>query len=69
MMHSEASRRIISRLFRADGDHITNLDTPAFNRPIDVVLWHSRVFQYKGTEASGQPVYFEALAYAVPEAA
>jgi hypothetical protein len=69
MMSAEAPRRIISRLFRADGDHITDLDIPAFNRPIDVVFWHSRVFQYKGTEASGRPVYFEAFAYTVPEAA
>ncbi len=38
--------RIIGRLFRADGDHITDLKIPA-----------------------GQPVYFEALAYTVPEAA
>jgi hypothetical protein len=69
MMCPEASRRIISRLFRADGDHITDLDIPAFSRPIDVVLWHSRVFQYKGTETSGQPVYYEAFTYTVPEAA
>jgi len=25
------------------------------------------VFQYKGTEASGQPIYFEASTYAVLE--
>jgi hypothetical protein len=43
--------------------------SPAFNRPVDVLVRHSRIFQYKGTEASGQPVYFEALAYTVPEAA
>ena len=30
---------------------------------------HSRVFQYNGTEAPGQPVYFEAFAYTMPEAA
>jgi hypothetical protein len=69
MKSPEPPRRIISRLFRADGDHITDRDIPAFNRPIDVVLWHSRVFQYKGAEASGQPVYFEAFAYMVPEVA
>jgi hypothetical protein len=69
MLPSEAAPRIIARLFRADGDHITDLGIPASNSPVDVVLWHFRVFQYKGTEASGQPVYFEALAYAVPEAA
>jgi hypothetical protein len=56
-------------LFRTDGDHITDLRIPAFNRPVDVVLWHSRVFQYKGTEASGQAVYFEVSAYTVTEAA
>ena len=44
----EASRRIISRLFRADGDHITDLDIPAFSRPIDAVLWHSA---YSNTRA------------------
>ena len=69
MPSPEAAPRIIGRLFRADGDHITDLDIPALNRPIDVVLWHCRVFQYKGTEASGQPVYFEAFTYTVPEAA
>ena len=69
MLSSKAASRIVGRLFRADGDHITDLKIPAFNRPADVLLWHSRVFQYKGTEASGQPVYFEAFAYTVPEAA
>ena len=69
MSFPEVAPRIVGRLFRADGDHITDLKIPAFNRPIDVVLWHSRVFQYRGTEASGQPVYFEASSYAVPEAA
>ena len=67
MLSPEAASRIIGRLFRADGDHITDLQIPVSNRPVDVVLWHSRVFQYKGTEAWGQPVYFEASAYAVPE--
>ena len=62
----EAAPRIIGRLFRADGDHITDLKIPLSTRPVDVVLWHSRVFHYKGTEASGQPVYFEVSAYAVP---
>jgi hypothetical protein len=65
----EAAPSIVGRLFRADGDHITDLRIPAVNSPIDVLLWHSRVFQYKGTEASGQPVYFEVFAYAVPEVA
>jgi hypothetical protein len=37
--------RIIGRLFRVDGNHITDL------------------------KISGQPAYFEASAYAVPEAA
>jgi hypothetical protein len=69
MLSPEPATRIIGRLFRIDGDHITDLRIPAFNRPVDVVLWHSRVFQYKGTEASGQPVYFEVSAYTVPEAA
>jgi hypothetical protein len=69
MLSPEAAPRIVGRLFRADGDHITDLKIPAFNHPADVLLWHSRVFQYKGTEASGQPVYFEAFAYTVPEAA
>jgi len=68
MLSPEAAPRIIGRLFRADGDHITDLQIPVANRPVDVVLWHSRVFQYKGTEARGQPVYFEASAYAIPEA-
>jgi hypothetical protein len=68
MLSPEAAARIVGRLFRADGDHITDLKIPA-NRPVEVVLWHSRVFQYKGIEASGQPVYFEASAYAVPEGA
>jgi hypothetical protein len=53
MPSPEAAPRIIGRLFRADGDHITDLKIPAFNRPVDVLLWHSRIFQYKGTEASG----------------
>jgi hypothetical protein len=65
----EAAPRVVGRLFRADGDHITDLKIPLSTRPVDVVLWYSRVFQYKGTEASGQPAYFEASAYAVPEAA
>jgi hypothetical protein len=69
MSSPEPDPQIISRLFRADGDHITDLRIPGRNRPVDVVLWHSRVFQYKGTEALGHPVYFEASAYAVPEAA
>jgi hypothetical protein len=69
MSFPEVAPRIVGRLFRADGDHITDLKIPALNRHIDVVLWHSRVFQYKGTEASGHPVYFEALSYTVPEAA
>jgi hypothetical protein len=64
MPSPEAASRIVGRLFRADGDHITDLKIPVSTRPVDVVLWHSRVFQYKGTEASGQPVYFEASAYA-----
>ena len=68
MLLPEAAPRTVGRLFRADGDHITDLRIPTSNRPVDVVLWHSRVFQYKGTETSGQPVYFEAFAYAVPEA-
>ncbi len=51
--------------FWADGDHITDLQIPVSNRPVEVVLW-IRVFQDKGTEAWGQPVYFEASAYAVP---
>jgi hypothetical protein len=68
MPSPEAAPRTIGRLFRADGDHITDLKIPLSTRPVDVVLWHSRVFQYKGTEASGQPVYFEASAYAVPGA-
>jgi hypothetical protein len=69
MLPSEAAPQIVGRLFRADGDHITDLKIPVFTRPLEVVLWHSRAFQYKGTEASGQPVYFEAVAYAVPETA
>jgi len=69
MSSPEAGARIVGRLFRADGDHITDLKIPLSARPLDVVLWHSRVFQYKGTEASGRPVYFEVSAYAVPEAA
>jgi hypothetical protein len=56
MRSPEAASRIVGRLFRADGDHITDLKIPVSTRPVDVVLWHSRVFQYKGTEASGQPV-------------
>ena len=67
MLSPEAAPRIIGRLFRADGNHINDLQIPVSNRPVEVVLWHSRVFQYKGTEARGQPVYFEASAYAVPE--
>jgi len=68
-MHSpEAAPRIVGRLFRADGDHITDLKIPLSTRPVDVVLWHSRVFHFKGTEASAQPVYFEVSAYAVPRA-
>jgi hypothetical protein len=67
MLSPEAAPRIIGRLFRADGDHITDLQIPVSNRLVEVVLWHSRVFQYKGTEVRGQPVYFEASAYAVPE--
>ena len=66
MLSREAAPRIIGRLFRADG-HINDLQIPVSTRPVEVVLWHSRVFQYKGTEAWGQPVYFEASAYAVPE--
>jgi hypothetical protein len=66
MLLPGAAPRIIGRLFRADGDHITDLKIPAFNRPVDVVLWHS--LQYKRTEASGQPVYFEASTYIVAEA-
>ena len=66
MLSPEAAPRIIGRLFRADG-HINDLQIPVSTRPVEVVLWHSRVFQYKGTEAWGQPVYFEASAYAVPE--
>ena len=68
MPSTEAVPRIVGRLFRADGDHITDLKIPLPTYSIDVVLWHSRVFQYKGTEASGQPVYFDASAYAVPGA-
>jgi len=64
----DVTPRIIGRLFRADGDHIADLKIPAFTRRVDVVLWHSRVFQFKGTEASGHPVYFEASTYTVPEA-
>jgi hypothetical protein len=60
MPSPEAASRVVGRLFRADGDHITDLKIPLSTRPVDVVLWYSRVFQYKGTEASGQPVYFEA---------
>jgi len=67
MPSPEAAPRIVGRLFRTDGDHITDLKIPLSARPLDVVLWHSRVFQYKGIEASGQPVYFEASTYAVPE--
>jgi hypothetical protein len=67
MLSQEAAPRIIGRLFRADGDHITDLQIPVSNHPVEIVLWHSRVFQYKGTEARGQPVYFEASAYAAPE--
>jgi hypothetical protein len=43
MPSPEAAPRIIGRLFRADGDHITDLKIPAFNRPVDVLLWHSRI--------------------------
>ena len=60
MPSPEAAPRNVGRLFRADGDHITDLKIPLSTRPVDVVLWYSRVFQYKGTEVSGQPVYFEA---------
>src|ERR1700747_3901448 len=63
MPSPEAASRVVGRLFRADGDHITDLKIPLSTRPVDVVLWYSRVFQYQGTEASGQPVYFEASAY------
>jgi hypothetical protein len=59
MLSPEAAPRIIGRLFRADGDHITDLQIPVSNRPVEVVLWHSRVFQYKGTEAWGQPLYLK----------
>jgi hypothetical protein len=69
MPFPEMAPRIIGRLFRVDGDHVTDLKIPAFTRPVDVVLWNSRVFQYRGTEASGQPVYLEASSYTVPEAA
>jgi hypothetical protein len=69
MLSPEADPRVVGRLFRADGDHITDLRLPLSSRPLDVVLWHSRVFQFRGTEASGQPVYFEASAYTVPGAA
>jgi hypothetical protein len=68
-MLSQTPVRTVARLFRADGDHITDVRVPAFSRPADVVLWHFRVFQYKGVEAAGQPVYFEAFAYTVPEGA
>jgi hypothetical protein len=68
MSFPEVTPRIIGRLFRADGDHITDLKIPAFTCPVDVVLWYSRVFQYKGTEASSHLVYFEASTYTVPEA-
>jgi hypothetical protein len=68
MPSPEAAPPIVGRLFRADGDHITDLKIPLSTRPAAVVQWHSREVQYKGTEASGQPVYFEASAYAVPEA-
>jgi hypothetical protein len=43
MLSSEAAPRIVDRLFRGDGDHITDLKIPAFNRPADVLLWHSRI--------------------------
>jgi hypothetical protein len=68
MLSPEPALRIIGRFFRTDGDHITDLTIPAFNCPVDVVLGHSRVFQYKGTQAPGEPVYFEASRYTVPEA-
>jgi hypothetical protein len=67
-MSLQAPPRSVARLFRADGDHITDVRVPAFEHPADVVLWHFRVFQYKGREPSGQPVYCEAFAYSVPEA-
>ena len=58
MLSQEAGPRIIVRLFRADGDHITALGIPAFDRPVDVLLWHFRAFQYNGAEASSRLVYF-----------
>ena len=48
MPSPEAAPRNVGRLFRADGDHITDLKIPLSTRPVDVVLWYSRVFQYKG---------------------
>ena len=69
MPSPQAAPQIVARLFRADGDHITDVKVPAFSRPADIVLWHFRVFQYKGSDDAGLPVYFEALAYTVPEAA
>ena len=69
MASPQAVTRIVARLFHADGDHITDVKVPAFNRPAEIVLWHLRVFQYKGSDAAGLPVYFEAFAYIVPEAA
>jgi hypothetical protein len=67
MLSPQPTPRIVARLFHADGDHITDVKIPAFGRPADVVLWHFRAFQYKGTEAAGQPIYFETSAYIVPE--
>jgi hypothetical protein len=49
MMCPGASRRMISGLFRADGDHITDLDIPAFSHPIDVVC--SGIPAYSNTRA------------------
>jgi hypothetical protein len=45
MPSPQAATRIVARLFRADGDHITDVKVPAFNRPAEIVLWHFRVFQ------------------------
>jgi hypothetical protein len=42
MPSPEAAPRIVGRLFRADGDHITDLKIPLSVRPVDVVLWHCR---------------------------
>ena len=43
MLSPEAAPRTISRLFRADGDHITDLQIPVSYRPVQVVLGISRV--------------------------